>query len=167
MKNKYSPYLEIGIFLSACLLVFLLAYPQYKEKIEIKQRYMITVSAYSLQAAVENYAAYNNGRFPKDLSEIEKFYTPPVNSYTQKPITTSDIQVFEYDLRTETSNFSSDGQNASLKGMIGGLAYGYYIAPADSFPSSYGIVGFDNTGKPLADKLPSGEIKVFVLNSEE
>lgn len=167
MHKSYSPWLEIAIFVSAVILVVLLGYPQYKEKAEISKRYQVIVSSYSLQAAVENYAAYNDGKFPSDLAEVEKFYTPPANPYSNKPITLKDIQVFAYDLRSETNDSKGDSRNATLKGSPGGLAYGYFIAPADSLPSSYGIVGFDKTGKPLAEKLPSGEIKVFVLSSEE
>ena len=32
-----------------------------------------------------------------------------------------------------------------------------------SLPSAYGILGFDDKGIPLAEKLPSGETKVLVL----
>ena len=163
MKKSYSPWLEILIVVLAGVLIWLLGYPQYEENIEINKRYQVRVNMHTLRAAIENYAAYNKGKFPRSSEEFKEFFSTPSNPYSNKSINPKDIIIFQFDSKEEPKEQSPDSKNGRIRGTAGGLAYGYFIAEEDSFPSAYGILGFDTQGRPLAEKLPSGETKVFVL----
>ncbi|MCK4352356.1 hypothetical protein KAW65_03000 [candidate division WOR-3 bacterium] len=161
---KKFPLLEILIGVSICLLIWLLGYPQYKESASISKRYQARVNMYTLRAAIENYAAYNEGKFPVELKDFETFLTCPLNPYTGKPVEKGNIQIFQYDSKEEPKEQSPDSKNGRLHGGPGAMAYGYFIAPGDTLPIAYGVIGFDKSGKPLSEKTPSGKIKLFVLN---
>lgn len=163
MRKFRFPLVEILIVILAGVLIWLLGYPQYEEKARINQKYQVRVNMYTLRAAIENYAAYNEGRFPREIEEIRTFFEPPINPYKNKKIEVNDIKVFEYDSREGPKQQAPDSKNGRMRGEPGGLAYGYYIWPGDSIPDVYGIIGFDETGKPLAEKLPSGELRVFTI----
>ena len=167
MKKRHFPWLEVLIGLSACSLLWLLGYPQYEEKASIAKRYQVRVNMYTLAAAIENYAAYNSGHFPTQVADFAEFFTPPINPYTHKPIGKDEIKIFQYDSRDESRDKSVDSKNGRLHGAPGTLAYGYFISPADTFPSAYGIVGFGQDGMPLADRLPSGEVELFILHESD
>lgn len=164
MKKGQLWMLNILIVIAACALVWVLGYPQYQESVRISKRYQVNVNMYTLRAAVENYAAYNEGKFPTQLEDFESFFTYPINPYTNKTLNKANIQIFQYDVRGEAKERSPGSKNGRLRGAPGGLAYGYFIALGEEYPTAYGIVGFDEDGKPLAEKLPSGEVELFLLN---
>lgn len=166
MKKLHLPWLEAIILILAVILVGILAYPQYQERDKINKRYRVVVNMHTLQLAIENYAAFNLGKFPTTPEEFKKFFTPPINPYQDKFITAEDVLIFQYDKEEEYKNQSSDSQNGRIHGEPGGLAYGYFIPEHDSIPSVYGILGFDETGATLSEKLPSGATKVLVLYYE-
>ncbi|MCK4307552.1 hypothetical protein KAW50_04920, partial [candidate division WOR-3 bacterium] len=155
--------LEILIVVLVGALIWILGHPQYEEKDKINKRYQVRVNMYTLRKAVENYAAYNEGKFPNSPQDFKELYTPPLNPYQKKSINQEDIVIFQYSSKEEPKNQSPDSQNGKIHGPPGGLAYGYFIAEEDTLPCAYGILGFDNKGVPLAEKLPSGETKIFVL----
>jgi len=161
---KRFPKLELLIGIAACVLIWLLGYPQYREKVTMSKLYHVKVNAYTLRAAIEKYAAYNEGNFPVKVEEFGEFFTPLVNPYTNKPVTGSEIKVFQYDSRGESKEQSPTSENGRLRGAPGTLAYGVFIGPGDEYPSAYGIVGFGQDNTPIAEKLPSGEVKLFVLH---
>ncbi len=41
---------------------------------------------YKLKAAVEQYAAFHDGKYPTSIQQIEEFFEYPVNPYTGKPL---------------------------------------------------------------------------------
>ncbi|MDI6840641.1 MAG: hypothetical protein QMD71_07330 [bacterium] len=167
MIKKRFPWLEFLIGVSACSLLWLLGYPQYEERATIAKRYQVRVNMYTLAAAIENYAAYNNGKFPTQLADFAEFFAPPINPYTHKPIGKEEIKIFQYESKDEPRAKSIESKNGRLRGAPGTLAYGYFITPEDTLPSAYGIVGFGQDGAPLADRLPSGEIEVFILHESD
>lgn len=164
MRRSRFPVLELSILILVGALVWLLAYPQYKEQEEINKRYRVMVNMYTLRAAVENYAAYNEGKFPKLPEEFKPFFTPlPTNPYKNKLIDAENVVLFRYNTRDEPKESSPTSRNSRMCGDPGGLGYGYYIAAGDTVPSAYGIIGFDEKGLPLAEKRPSGEVHIFVI----
>ena len=164
MKKFHFPWLEILIVILVGTLIWLLGNPQYKEKEKINKRYRVRVNMYTLRMAIENYAAYNEGKFPQSLQDFKEFYIPPVNPYQKKSINPEDIILFQYSSKKGPENQSPNSENGKIHGPSGGLAYGYFIPEEDTLSSAYGILGFDDKGVPLAEKFPSGETKIFVLN---
>ncbi len=163
MKKFHFPGLEILIVILVGTLIWLLGNPQYKAKEKINKRYLVRVNMYTLRMAIENYAAYNDGKFPKSLEDFKKFYIPPVNPYQGKSIIPEDITLFQYTSKKGPENQSPNSENGKIHGSPGGLAYGYFIPEEETLSSDYGILGFDDKGVPLAEKLPSGETEIFVL----
>jgi Tfp pilus assembly protein PilE len=165
MRRSGFPLLETSIVLSAIVLVWLLAYPQHKEGDRRAKRYEVMVNTYTLRAAIENYAAYNEGKFPMHHRDFKEFFTPLSNPYQARKIEAEDITVFEYKSRDEAKEHSVTSRNGRMSGEPGGLAYGYFAHPDDSTATvvAYGIIGFDDKGIPLAEKLPSGQTKLFVI----
>lgn len=163
MKKFRLPVLEIVIVILAATLIWLLGYPQYKERDEISKRYRVMVNMYTLRAAIENYAAYNGGKFPKSPEDFKPFFIPPTNPYQNKLINAEDVLIFQYSAKDEPKETSVDSRNGRICGDPGGLAYGYYTNPGDTIPNAYGILGFDKNGVPLAEKQPSGRTQVFVI----
>jgi len=77
------------------------------------------------------------------------------------------IKVFEYESYDEPKGKTGDSKNATLRGPMGTLAYGYYDPSKKRLPISYGILGFDRKGMPLHEVKPNGEIELYVLYPEE
>jgi hypothetical protein len=163
MKKLRFPGLEFLIVVLIGILVWILGYPQYKEKEEINKRYRVMVNMYVLRAAIENYAAYNDGKFPKSAEEFKPYFTPPPNPYSDKPINGEDVTIFQYSGGEEAKNNSPDSKNGRIRGTPGGLGYGYFVSPGDSLVSAYGIIGIDKSGASLSEKLPSGRMQVLVI----
>jgi len=159
MKRIRFPLLEIGISILTLILVWLIGYPQYREKQEISKRYRVIVNMYTLRAGVEKFAAYNNGKFPKSIQE----FNTPLNPYLNNSINAKDITIFRYSSKEEAKNNASNSKNGRMCGKPGALGYGYFICPADTLACVYGIIGFDNYGLPIVEKLPSGKIQVLVI----
>jgi Tfp pilus assembly protein PilE len=165
MKRSGFPLLETSIVISAIALIWLLGYPQHQEGDKRAKKYQVMVNMYTLRAAIENHAAYNEGRFPMHSQDFKEFFTPPANPYQDRKIEAEEITMFEYKSRDETKELSVTSRNGRMSGNPGGLAYGYFINPEDSIATvvAYGIIGFDDQGIPLAEKLPSGQTKLFVI----
>ncbi|MBI4722510.1 MAG: hypothetical protein HY769_05870 [Candidatus Stahlbacteria bacterium] len=160
MKRSRFPLLEIGITVLAVILVWLIGYPQYAEKRELSKRYRVIVNMYALRAGVENFAALNHGKFPKSIQELN---TPLINSYLNNSINAKDITIFRYSSKEEAKNNASNSKNGRMCGNPGGLGYGYFICPEYILACGYGIIGFDNYGIPLVEKLPSGKVQILVI----
>ncbi len=179
---KRFPFLEILIVVFIGLLVYLLGRPQYAAAKRGANDYGVYSNMYTLRAAVENYAAYNLGAFPVSASQIqeylsilgEKIKNPYTNEEIQFPdtivseegdtiITEGDAIIFTYEFRDEPKETHENSKNGRMRGLPGGLAYGYYIPPGDSIAKVYGIIGFDGDGKPIADRNPAGVIELKVL----
>jgi Tfp pilus assembly protein PilE len=163
MREFRFPWLELSIVILVGVLIYVLGYPQYKEMEEINKRYQVLVNMYTLRAAIENYAAYNEGKFPQKYEEFAKFFIPPKNPYKGEVIEAQDIKIFKYNEKDEHKAQTLDSKNGRMRGEPGGLGYGYFISPTDTTVVAYGIIGFDKNGQPLAEKLPSGKTKVYVL----
>ena len=176
------PIWEILIVILVVILVYLLGKPQFTAAERTSNDYTVYSNMYTLKAAVENYAAYNKGVFPISAYQIEEYLSiigeKIVNPYTKKEIrfpeimissegdTTiieSDVTIFTYEFRDEPKEKSEDSKNGRLKGIPGGLAYGYFIPPGDSVAKAYGIIGFNGDGRPIADKNPAGRIELKIL----
>lgn len=176
------PIWEILMVILVVFLVYLLGKPQYMAAERTSNDYTVFSNMFTLRAAVENYAAYNAGAFPKSASQIEEYLSilgeKIVNPYTKEEIRfpeitvtpqgdtaiiEGDVMIFQYEFREEPKERSVDSRNGRLKGKPGGLAYGYFIPPGDTVAGAYGIVGFDGDGKPIADKNPAGVIELRVL----
>ncbi|MEA3431062.1 MAG: hypothetical protein U9R01_00050 [candidate division WOR-3 bacterium] len=178
------PFLEILIVILVILLVYLLGKPQYTAAKRSTNDYTVYSNMYTLKAAVENYAAYNVGTFPTTTFQIQEYLSilgkEIINPYTNEEIhfpeivispegdttvTEGDVIIFTYDFKEESKEINEDSKNGRMRGMSGGLAYGYYIPPGDSVARTYGIIGFDGNGNPIADRTPAGVIELRVLVS--
>jgi Tfp pilus assembly protein PilE len=176
------PFLEILIVILVVLLVYLLGKPQYAAAERSANDYTVYSNMYTLKAAVENYAAYNTGAFPVSASQMQEYLSMLgkriTNPYTNEEIhfpniiispegdttvTEGDVIIFAYEFREEPKETNEDSKNGRMRGMPGGLAYGYYIPPGDSVARAYGIIGFDGDGRPIADRNPAGVIELRVL----
>jgi len=176
------PFLEILIVVLVILLVYLLGKPQYTAAKTRTNEYTVYSNMYTLKAAVENYAAYNVGAFPTIAFQMQEYLSilgkEIINPYTNEEIhfpeivispegdttvTEGDVIIFTYDFKEEPKETNEDSKNGRMRGMSGGLAYGYYIPPGDSVARTYGIIGFDGNGNPIADRNPSGVIELRVL----
>ncbi len=173
---------NVLIVVLAIALVYLLGRPQYIHSKKLAADYAVYSNMYTLKAAAENYAAYNEGAFPVSAEELKEYLSllgeEIVNPYTKETIrfpvmefspegdTTiekGDIEIFVYEFREENREKHTDSKNGSLRGTPGGYAYGYYIPPGDSVAKAYGIIGFNKNGEPLSDKNPAGGVTIKVL----
>jgi len=219
MRRFRFPWLEILLVIAACVLIYIVGFPQYKDRELMNNRYQVRVNMYTLRAACEKYAAWNQGRFPTSIDSIAVFLEKElINSYTGKPMTVKtvdtlitgytlsygdtlikcdtlssadtvivhcdtlveggvlgegdvlikhEIQIFQYETSDGSKKITPDSENGRLRGGPGTLAYGYYIGFGEKFPSVYGIVGFDEEGKPLVEAGTAGGIKLIVLSNKE
>ncbi len=176
------PFLGILIVILVVFLVYLLGKPQYIAAERNTNDYTVYSNMYTLKAAVEDYAACNTGAFPISASQIQEYLSELgekiVNPFSKEEIrfpnivispegdttiTGGDVVIFTYEFRDEQKETHENSRNGKVRGKPGGLAYGYYIPPGDSVARTYGIIGFDGDGKPLADRNPAGVIELRVL----
>jgi len=219
MRRLRFPWLEILLAIAVCALIYIVGFPQYKDRELMNKRYKVRVNMYTLRAACEKYAAWNKGKFPASADDIGEFLEGKlINPYTGKLMTVQtvdtliagytlgygdtlikcdtlskadtiivhcdtlvegdvlgegdilikhNIQIFQYETSDGPKKTTPDSENGRLRGSPGTLAYGYYVGFGEEFPSTYGIVGFDEKGEPLAESGTTGGIKLIVLSNKE
>lgn len=163
---KRFPGIEIGIGFASIVLIWILGYPQYEALQEKNKRYAVMVNMYTIKAAVENYAAYNEGIFPKNLKEIEIYlenHTYPLNPYTNIPMKCDTVLIYED--RDELKKVSPESKNGRIKGKPGNFAYGYVLEKENVI--AYGILGFDEEGRTIREKDPAGNVTIVVLTEND
>jgi len=95
MRRFRFPWLEILLVIAACALIYIVGFPQYKDRELMNNRYQVRVNIYTLRAACEKYAAWNQGRFPASIDSIAVFLEKElINSYTGKPMTAQTVDTF-------------------------------------------------------------------------
>jgi len=88
MRRFRFPWLEILLAVVFCALVYIVGFPQYKDRELVNKRYKVRVNMYTLRAACEKYAAWNGGKFPVSIDDIGEFLEGKlVNPYTGKFMT--------------------------------------------------------------------------------
>jgi Tfp pilus assembly protein PilE len=177
-KEMKFPWVEIGIVIATGSLVGLLTYPQYQE---FKKQEKISVTKYNLhvfKVAMEKYALYNQGQYPKTIPEVEStFDFTPTNPYTQARLSQDAIDFFYYSHSGDNRDIAEDGVNGRQMGQPGGIGVGLFAMPVDtivpedtletvdSLVTEYGLVGFDQYGMPITIHNPGGRDFVYLLRN--
>jgi Tfp pilus assembly protein PilE len=159
--------LDIFIIIAFFGLLYILIKPQYQNaKIMTKER-KLQSNMYTVKAGIERYRAFNEGEIPFSLDKIYEqveVFGVPANPYTQSKMKSFEIKRFLYDVPSQIESVDTNGYHAEKRGNPGEVMVGFFIpiASKDSIPKSYGIIGIDGKGKPLAIK--EGEkVRIVVL----
>ncbi len=159
--------LNVIIILAMILLVYMIVYPNYKSIAKGNKIEDVKTNMYRLQVAIENYAAFNNGRYPILLKDFREFIDKgslPENPYTQVSMTDDEVIKHIYDDPVAYENKDIDGPNAELKGEPGSIFYAIYRSPGDStFVVHYSIIGIAYDGKPIIYVDPGQKKHIFLL----
>jgi hypothetical protein len=146
----------------------MIVYPNYKtiqkeNKLEDVKRNM-----YVIRAAVENYAAFNQGKFPLQFRQFEKYVdngSLPVNPYTQMEMTEDEIVSNIYSDPIAYEDNKSDGMNSQFTGEPGSIIYSVYRSPGDTtFVIHYSLVGINGDKKPVLYVDPGQKKYIFLLH---
>jgi hypothetical protein len=165
MKRGILRILDIFIIIALILLMYIVIEPQYKFAKINEGRIKLQSNMFAVKAGVERYIAFNEGKYPFELETIYnnvKQIEVPVNPYTKNKMGVSDLVKFYYDIPAEVEDDAVDGINGSQRGKPGQIGIGFFVPIGkDSIPTKIGIIGFDETGKPLI--LEEGKKKRVVV----
>ena len=159
--------LDILIIIAFLGLLYILIEPQYQNaKVMTKER-KLQSNMYTVKAAIERYRAFNTGKIPFSLYDIYEQIEAlevPVNPYTESGMESYEINKFLYDTRSQIESTDTSGYHADKRGNPGEIMIGYFVTATskDTIPLNYGIIGFNNKGKPLT--IREGEkFRIVVL----
>lgn len=160
--------LNVIILIALLFLVYMIVYPQYKATQIGNKVEDVKTNIYTLKVAVENFAAFNEGRFPlafRDFKEYVNNGMLPVNPYTLVPMTDDEIIDHIYNDPVAYEDDSPDGVNSKLRGDPGVIFYCTYRSPGDTtFVSHYTLIGINEQGKPIIYLDPAKKKHIFLLH---
>ncbi|MCK4575854.1 hypothetical protein KAU34_05570 [candidate division WOR-3 bacterium] len=160
--------LNVIIIIAIVFLIYMIVYPNYKTIQKENKIADMKTNIYIFTAAVENYAAFNNGKYPLNSGQFKKYVndgTFPVNPFTLLSMTDDEIidNVYEDPLGFEDDD--PDGLNSKFRGEPGSIIYSVYRSFGDStLVIHYAFVGLDSEGKPIF-YVDTGQKKhIFILH---
>ncbi|RKZ24581.1 hypothetical protein DRQ20_06815 [bacterium] len=166
--EKVNRILDALIAIAFIYLIYMLVWPQYTSIKEKNLEAKVKANLYEIRCAVEQYAAYNNGYFPKSVDDFIPYLHEgkfPVNPYTGSPLTKDDIKTHQYIAPTDPKDDSPNGVNGKFRGEPGKIVYAFFIPPGDTLPTAYGLVGFNKNGEPIFYIDPGKKKHIFVLHN--
>jgi Tfp pilus assembly protein PilE len=160
--------LNVFIVLAVLFLVYMIVYPNYKSIQRENKIADVKSNMYFLRMAIENYAAFNVGRYPLTYREFKKYLNGgdlPDNPYTLVQMTDDEIIDHVYNDPVAYEDDSPDGENGRLTGEPGAIYFATYRSPGDStFVIHYTLIGMDENGKPILFIDPGQKKHVFLLH---
>lgn len=159
--------LNIIIFIAVLFLIYMILYPNYKDIQRENKIVDVKTTMYTLKVAVENFAAFNEGRYPLKFSEFKKYVDNEalINPYTLVPMTEEEIVDHIYSDPVAFEDDEPDGINAKLKGEAGVIFYSTYRSPGDStFVIHYCFVGISAKGEAISYLDPGQKKHIFILH---
>jgi len=167
-KKGLVRFLNVIIVLAIILLVYMIVYPNCKDIQKGNKIEDVKTNMYILRVAVENYAAFNDGKYPLDLQSFRNFIdngTLPKNPYTLISMTEDEIINHIYGDPVAYEDNTIDGSNALLKGEPGSILYAIYPSPGDStFVVHYAFIGIAEDGKPITYVDPGQKKHIFLIH---
>lgn len=159
--------LNVFIVLALLFLVYMIVYPKYMNIQRENRIADVKSNMYFLRMAIENYAAFNDGRYPLNYRQFKKYANDgnlPDNPYTLSQMTDDEIIDHIYDDPVGFEDDSPDGVNGKLRGEPGVIYYATYRSPGDStFVIHYALIGMNGKGKPITYKDPGQKDHIFLL----
>lgn|GEM_PF-1084638 len=160
--------LNVVIVLAIILLVSMIVYPNCKSIQKGNKIEDVKTNMYILRVAVENYAAFNDARYPLLLKNFRNFIDNgalPRNPYTQISMTEDEIVHHIYNDPVAYENNTIDGPNALLRGEPGSIFYALYPSPGDStFVVHYTFIGIGEDGKAITYVDPGQKKHIFLIH---
>lgn len=160
--------LNVFIVFAILFLVYMIVYPNYMNIQRENKIADVKSNMYLLRMAVENYAAFNYGKYPLSYREFRKYVnegTLPKNPYTLVQMTDDEVIDHVYNDPVAYEEDSPDGENGKLRGEAGTIYYAVYPSPGDStFVIHYALVGLDEKGEPILFVDPGQKKHVFLLH---
>jgi hypothetical protein len=145
----------------------MIVYPNYRDIQRENKVADVKSNMYFLRMAIENYAAFNYGKYPLSYREFKPYLyngNLPVNPYTLMQMTDDEIIDRVYDDPIAYEDDSPDGPNGVLRGAAGLVYYSTYRSPGDStFVIHYALVGLNADGEPVKFIDPGQKKHVFLL----
>jgi len=169
-KKGLVRFLNVIIFFAIVLLMYMILYPNYKDIQKENKIADVKTNMYTLRAAVENFAAFNQGKYPHAFREFKKYVNNgmlPTNPYTLMAMTDDEIIGNIYIDPVAFEDDSPDGVNAKFKGEPGVIFYSVYRSPGDTtFIIHYSLVGINEEGKPITFTDPGQKKHIFIIHDE-
>jgi Tfp pilus assembly protein PilE len=160
--------LNVIIVLAVLFLVYMIVYPNYRNIQRENKIADVKSNMYFLRMAIENYAAFNFGKYPLAYREFKKYMNNgnlPNNPYTLVQMTDDEIIDHIYNDPVGFEDDSPDGVNGKLSGEPGAIYYAVYRSPGDStFVIHYALIGMDEKGEPILYVDPGQKKHIFLLN---
>lgn len=160
--------LNVFIVFAVLFLVYMIVYPNYRSIQRENKIADVKSNMYHLRMAIENYAAFNFGKYPLEYQEFKKYVNDgnlPKNPYTLVQMSDDEIINHVYNDPVAYEDDSPDGTNGKLSGAPGAIYYATYRSPGDStFVIHYALVGLDEKGAPIVFVDPGQKKHVFLLN---
>jgi len=75
-----------------------------------------------------------------------------------------DFNPTQYDADVDVSNTSQDGPNDDWGYDPGQMRYGTYTPPGATYPTLWGLIGFDHTGYSIRNWAADGTVVIFVMH---
>ncbi|TET18115.1 MAG: hypothetical protein E3J78_06845 [Candidatus Cloacimonadota bacterium] len=160
--------MNVLIFFALLFLIYMIVYPNYKTIRRENKIADVKTNMYQIRAAVENYAAFNEGKYPRTHKEFKKYINNgslPANPYTLVQMTDDEIidNVYSDPIAFEDDN--PDGVNSFLKADPGTIFYSVYASPGDStFIIHYALVGMDEKGQSIIFIDPGLKKHIYILH---
>jgi Tfp pilus assembly protein PilE len=160
--------LNVFIFLAVLFLVYMIVYPNYRNIQRENKIADVKSNMYFLRMGIENYAAFNFGKYPLTYRDFKKYLNDEnlsKNPYTLVQMTDDEIIDRVYNDPVAYEDDTPDGENGTLSGEPGSIYYATYRSPGDStFVIHYALVGMDEKGEPIMFVDPGQKKHVFLLN---
>lgn len=149
----------------------MIVYPNYKDIQKQNKIEDVKANMHLLKVAVENYAAFNAGKFPRKYDEFKKYLHDgelPANPYTLMVMTEDEIINNVYNDPTAFENDSIGGINSKMEGEPGEIIYSTYRSPGDStFVIHYSIIGMNGEGEPVTYEDAGQNKHIYILNDQD
>ncbi len=160
--------LNVFIVLAVLFLVYMIVYPNYRSIQRGNKIADVKSNMYFLRMAIENYAAFNFGKYPPTYRQFKMYVNDknlPSNPYTLVQMTDDEIINHIYNDPIAYEDDSPDGENGKLRGEPGAIYYATYRSLGDStFVIHYTLIGMDEAGEPILFIDPGQKKHVFLLN---
>ena len=170
------PLVEIAIVLTAAALIYILERPRYEANKEEQHRLDAVHNLYTYRAAVERFAAYNDGHYPASPDTVEPYLEGgdllagapgeyPPNPYAGGVLSRRDIHWREYHTIGDNRDDSSTGPNGTQTGAPGSISISWFTPPGETLAIEYGLITFDTDGTPVYYTDPSGAKRIIVVQN--
>ncbi len=167
MNRRLLRILDVLIVIAFVFLLYIVIEPQFRQGKINTNRIKLQSNMFTVKAGLERYIAFHEGTYPSNIQRIYdnlKGIELPENPYTGEKMDISEFVQFKYDIPSEVEDDAVNGINGTQRGKPGQIGIGFFIPMGkDSIPTKFGIIGFDENGKPYT--LKEGEKERVVVLS--